>query len=190
MTSQNSNSTPTRASFASALAQKPASPVAEATNLKPKSLVKSASPLVTVAIVNAEQSSTVVKLPSQVSVSNDTSKVDPVKVVPTIKFGSFAAAAAAAAESLAHPSSAGPTLPPRTQSAPPSVVKVIQSEPIPAVPVSLEPAVILPVIQEDPAHHQQAPQNVSFNYEQPQPQQQAQVPFYHNQPPQQQHHRR
>ena len=193
MTNNNSNlpqnSTPPRASFASALAQKPA-PV---TASKSESPVK-ASPVVVAS--PAPDQSPVVKLPSSTQgttapvAANSASKtpvitIDGSKPANPIKFGSFAAAAASMTRS--ETVSAGPTLPPRTQSAPPSVVEQQKQQQTAATPfkeevVVLEAAVVLPAIQEDihHQHQQQEQQHVSFNYDGNQ--QQQRPPRYHHNP--------
>lgn len=198
MTSPNTNSSSTtRASFASALAQKPA-PTTKPESSSPSK--PSATPTAVSSPSNGSDQSPVVKLPSQ-SAAAPVPTAAPAKITP-IKFGSFAAAAAAAQDSPSSSSggasnSSGPTLPPRTQSAPPSVIEmeqvapVISKEPAPVAVSNMESVVVLPSIQEDSQSQQQQQPAVSFNYEHGhQPQQQYQPrPRYHHNPqyhPQQQ----
>lgn len=186
-------SIPPCATFASAVAQNPLNSSSNASS-KQNSPVK-----VTTAPVAVVDQSPVVKLPASVAavgnnagmssvVTIDGSKnVQPsssIKANP-IKFGSFAAAAAAVSISSQNENSAasnsGLTLPPRTQSAPPSV---IEQQKAVIAPVShaivpddkdeSDPAVVLPSIQEDNS----LPQYVSFNYEEDQQQYQQRPPHY------------
>lgn len=180
------NSTPPRASFASALAQKPATAAS-----------KSESPIKASAAVAAPtpDQSPVVKLPSNNQGTSTTPVAAAAAKTPVItidgskaaaqpanpiKFGSFAAAAASTSQN--EQVSTTPALPPRTQSAPPNVVEQQKQQqkqpaiiPVKEGVVDNEHAVVLPAIQED-SHSQQQPQ-VSFNYE---GNQQQRPPRYHN----------
>ena len=186
-------SNPPRASFASALAQKPkpkpvASPATAPVSFKTDS-PSSSSPI---SIASADQSS-VVKFPStsQAFAPPSLTKTSPVITIDgnkitnqspsataavkvnTIKFGSFAAAAASLAQNENNLNVGSiPTLPSRTQSAPPRVIeqqkeKIVKSEEVVVVvkPVdSVEVSVALSPIQED-NHHVQPEQRTSSNYD-------------------------
>lgn len=148
----NTNQLPPRASFASALAQKPIVPVAApavvpttpAPTVAPVSVQTPGSPIKRPsAFPNNVQTSPVVKLPNIQATGStaDNSTQDtsaPVSLKAPIKFGSFAAAAAGLVETKpVSKNITSSSLPPRTHSAPPVVVEPVVIINAPAATSSL-----------------------------------------------------